>query len=298
MAPRSGRNKGNRNKAEKKKKEEKVVPTLVDIIVITPYETQVILKGISTDKILDVKKLLDVNVETCHLTNYSLSHEVKGPKLNEKVDVISLKPCLLKIVEEKYTEEQQAVAHVRRLLDIVACTTRYDKPKNGKPNSPTANAVGSGKTRTRDPVTNADPTPADGELTPPAAIESLDMAAIHPIPKLSDFYDFFSFSHLSPPIINLKRVDKKDEQKKPDGDYFEMQIKICNGKLMHVVASVNGFYTFGKQFLLSYSLVDLLQQLSRAFSNVNSVLTTYLPTIFWATHPCIHSIFLRRNIIC
>lgn len=105
------------------------------------------------------------------------------------------------LITEKYTEEQQAVAHVRRLLDIVACTTRYDKPKNGKPNSPTASAVGSGKTRTRDPVTNADPPPENGELTAPPAIESLDMAAIHPIPKLSDFYDFFSFSQLSPPII-------------------------------------------------------------------------------------------------
>lgn len=104
---------------------------------------------------------------------------------------------------EKYTEEQHAVAHVRRLLDIVACTTRYDKPKNGKPNSPTAHAVGSGKARTRDPVPNADPPPENGEPTAAAAaIESLDMAAIHPIPKLSDFYDFFAFSHLSPPIIS------------------------------------------------------------------------------------------------
>lgn len=34
------------------------------------------MKGISTDKILDVKKLIAANVETCHLTNYSLSHEV------------------------------------------------------------------------------------------------------------------------------------------------------------------------------------------------------------------------------
>ena len=33
-------------------------------------------KGISTDKILDVRKLLAVKVETCHFTNYSLSHEV------------------------------------------------------------------------------------------------------------------------------------------------------------------------------------------------------------------------------
>lgn len=25
-------------------------------------------------------------------------------------------------------------------------------------------------------------------------------------------------------VSDLKRVDKKDEQKKPDGDYFEMQV--------------------------------------------------------------------------
>ncbi|WOH05523.1 hypothetical protein DCAR_0624940 [Daucus carota subsp. sativus] len=249
MAPRSGRVKGNRNKAEKKKKEEKVVPTLVDIVVITPYETQVTLKGISTDKILDVKKLLAVNVHTCHLTDYSLSHQVKGENLDEKVDVVSLKPCLLRIVEEEYTREEDAVAHVRRLLDIVACTTRYEKPKGV--------GIGSGKTRIHDPDKNADP----------PASESLDMAPIQPIPKLADFYDFFSFSHLSPPILHLKRVEQKDAQHKTDGDHFEMQIKICNGKLIHVVASVNGFYTVGKQFLQSYSLVDLLQQLSRAFAN-------------------------------
>lgn len=34
------------------------------------------LQGISTDRILDVRKLLAVHVDTCHLTNYSLSHEV------------------------------------------------------------------------------------------------------------------------------------------------------------------------------------------------------------------------------
>ncbi|KAK4395357.1 protein TSS [Sesamum angolense] len=81
MAPRSSRGKGSKSKNEKKKKEEKVVPSVVDITVITPYESQVVLKGISTDKILDVKKLLAVNVETCHFTTYTLSHEVKGQRL-------------------------------------------------------------------------------------------------------------------------------------------------------------------------------------------------------------------------
>jgi protein TIF31 len=53
-----------------------------------------------------------------------------------------------------------------------------------------------------------------------------------------------------------------------------MQIKICNGKLIRVVASVKGFYTVEKRLLQSHSLVDLLQQLSRAFANVGSVHVT------------------------
>ena len=92
-----------------------VLPVVLDITVITPFGNQIILKviytyafllsvlvcqkhmlsfstydiflyaqvvhghalqGISTDRILDVRKLLCVHVETCHFTNYSLSHEV------------------------------------------------------------------------------------------------------------------------------------------------------------------------------------------------------------------------------
>ncbi|KAM7483616.1 hypothetical protein LguiB_008199 [Lonicera macranthoides] len=285
MAPRSGRgSKGNRAKGDKKKKEEKVVPSVLDIIIITPYETQVILKGISTDKIIDVKKLLAVNVETCHLTNYSLSHEVKGQNLNDRLEVVSLKPCLLRMVEEDYTVEAHAVSHVRRLLDIVACTTRFSKPKGGRATTGTVTGAGAGagpesrpnKSRSHQATIPRFSPPSDGEVVHGSTdsetsispvSESFDMAAIHPIPKLSDFYDFFSFSHLSPPIISLRRVDRKDVQERKDGDYFELQIKICNGKLIQVVASVKGFYTLGKQFVESHSLVDLLQQLSQAFAN-------------------------------
>ncbi|XP_027167520.1 protein TSS isoform X2 [Coffea eugenioides] len=280
MAPRSGRGKGNKAKTDKKKKEEKVVPGVLDITVITPYETQVILKGISTDKILDVKKLLAANVETCHLTNYSLSHEVKGQKLNDKLEVVTLKPCLLKMVEEDYAEVSQVLAHVRRLLDIVACTTRFAKTRGGR----AATAGGGTESRAKKNKTQQNSpsgrpsSPADGEVRPPdspspspapaAAVgEGYDMVAIHPIPKLSDFYEFFNFSHLTPPILNLKRVDRKDGEMGREGDFFEMQIKICNGKLIQVVASRKGFYTMGKQFLQSHSLVDLLQQLSQAFVN-------------------------------
>ncbi|KAL0319115.1 UNVERIFIED_CONTAM: protein TSS [Sesamum angustifolium] len=264
MAPRSSRGKGSKSKNEKKKKEEKVVPSVVDITVITPYESQVVLKGISTDKILDVKKLLAVNVETCHFTTYSLSHEVKGQRLSDKLEVVSLKPCLLRMVEEDYADESRAVSHVRRLLDIVACTTRFAKPKGGG---------GGTESRSKKSKVQQSTAVPDGELRspetppPPPISGCYDMAAIHPIPKLSDFYEFFSFSHLSPPILHLKRVESKDGETRRDGDYFEMQIKICNGKIIQVMASVKGFYTLGKQFLQSHSLLDLLQQQSRAFAN-------------------------------
>ncbi|XP_058226689.1 protein REDUCED CHLOROPLAST COVERAGE 3 [Rhododendron vialii] len=266
MAPKSGRAKGNKAKAEKKKKEEKVVPNVVDITVTTPYETQVVLKGISTDKILDVRRLLAVNVETCHLTNYSLTHEVKGQRLNDRLEVVSLKPCLLRMVEEDYTEQSQSLAHVRRLLDIVACTTRFAKPKCG--------AVEGRAKKTRAHAGGTQSPPSNGEVRPPSSeplaspvSEGYEMAAIHPIPKLSDFYEFFSFSHLSPPILHVKRVEQAKGEEGQNGDYFELQIKICNGKLIQVLASAKGFYTRGKQSLQSHSLVDLLQQLSRAFAN-------------------------------
>ncbi|KAK9066295.1 hypothetical protein SSX86_013616 [Deinandra increscens subsp. villosa] len=300
MAPRSARGKGNKTKSDKKQKpkEEKVVPSVLDVTIITPYETQVILKGISTDKIIDVKKLLAVHVDTCHLTNFSLSHEVKGTRLNDRLDLVTLKPCLMKMVEEDYTDEAQAVSHVRRLLDIVASTTRFGKPRAGK--ATVAAAAGGGEARSKKgrsqnaSVSRGRPAspPSDGgetvenggssetetsaAATSPVS-ENLDMAAIHPIPKLSDFYEFFSFSNLSPPILQLKRIDLQDAQEQREGDHFEMQIKICNGKLFQVAASTKGFYTLGKQFLQSHSLVDLLQQLSQAFANAyDSLMKAYV----------------------
>lgn len=55
-----------------------------------------------------------------------------------------------------------------------------------------------------------------------------------------------------------------------------LQIKICNGKIIQVMASTKGFYTLGKQYLQSHSLVDLLQQQSQAFANVSySILFCY-----------------------
>ena len=50
---------------------------------------------------------------------------------------------------------------------------------------------------------------------------------------------------------------------------FCTQVKLCNGKVVHVEACRKGFYSVGKQRILSHNLVDLLRQLSRAFDNVS-----------------------------
>ncbi|XP_010250244.1 PREDICTED: protein TSS-like isoform X2 [Nelumbo nucifera] len=275
MAPKSGRGKTNKAKGEKKKKEEKVVPSLLDITVITPYDSQITLKGISTDKIIDVKKLLANNVETCHLTNYSLSHEVRGQRLNDAVEVATLKPCVLRMVEEDYIEEDQAVAHVRRLLDIVACTTWFGKPKDGRTEGRAKKTKNQSDSNSSSTTISSAHSSSNGEISTGSASEAsdsviseeLDMATIHPTPKLSNFYDFLSLSHLTPPILFLKRGDIRGVEERREGDYLEFQVKICNGKVITVVASVKGFYSAGKQFIQSYSLVDLLQQLSQAFAN-------------------------------
>lgn len=113
-------------------------------------------------------------------------------------------------ITEDYTEEAQVVAHVRRLLDIVACTARFGKPKRGL-SSPDTRPKKNGKAQNHNNKTGLSPpaTP-NGETRvgspssePPASpiSDNVGMVAIHPTPKLSDFYEFFSFSHLSPPIL-------------------------------------------------------------------------------------------------
>eukprot|EP00897_Mesotaenium_endlicherianum_P009525 jgi/Mesen1/8600/ME000005S08562 len=118
MAPRATKIKGHKPKGEKKKKEEK-------------NGKQLVLKSISTDRIRDIRRLLAVHVEACHLTSYSLAHEVKGTRLAESVEVTAFKPAVLDLVEEEYTEES-AQAHVRRFLDIVACTTSFGPSPVGR----------------------------------------------------------------------------------------------------------------------------------------------------------------------
>ncbi|PPS03254.1 hypothetical protein GOBAR_AA17415 [Gossypium barbadense] len=205
----------------------------MDITVHLPDETHVILKGISTDKILDVRRLLSVKTETCHVTKFSLSHEVRGPRLKDAVDVSALKPCVLTLTEEDYDEEG-ALAHVRRVLDIVACTTCFGPSATAKDQiKPDASKNG----------------PAAGEKGGVAAKKT---AAI------------------------IRRTAKRHvEEIATDDHLFSLEVKLCNGKLVHVEACRKGFSSVGKQQILCHNLVDLLRQLSRAFDNVSFLFPSF-----------------------
>ncbi|CAN1793893.1 Protein REDUCED CHLOROPLAST COVERAGE 1 [Linum perenne] len=257
MAP--GKNGRGKAKGDKKKKDEKILPTVMDITVNLPDDTHVILKGISTDRIIDVRRLLSVNTETCYITNLSFTHEVRGPRLKDTVDVTALKPCVVTLIEEDY-DEALAVAHVRRLLDVVACTTWFGASDGGGKNAPgkkaaakseEAPAGGGGK----QPLSPKDVPEEEGELS-------------HSYPKLGNFYDFFSLSHLTPPLQFIRKVEKRQMDEISAEDHlFSLDVKLCNGKLVHVEACKKGFFSVGKQRILCHNLVDLLRQLSRAFDN-------------------------------
>ena len=114
---------------------------------------------------------------------------------------------------EEY-DEDSAAAHVRRLLDIVACTTSFgpssddaknergaqDKSSSGKKSGNKKEApapeVSAEKSSSLDDVSML----IDGE----GETNSL-------CPKLGSFYEFFSLSHLSPPIqcnhLSLTLID-------------------------------------------------------------------------------------------
>lgn len=116
-------------------------------------------------------------------------------------------------------DEESATAHVRRLLDIVACTTSFGPsatkelkseknvrvaPDSGKSSKKSSKKHGNNKRQSSPTL------PSTASQQPPssAAAASKDVAASmegegemsSSCPKLGSFYEFFSLSHLTPPL--------------------------------------------------------------------------------------------------
>ncbi|KAI3524274.1 hypothetical protein L1887_02927 [Cichorium endivia] len=205
---------------------------------------------------------------------------VRGPRLKDTVEIASLKPCNLTVVEDDYTEDL-AIAHVRRLLDIVACTTAFGGPTTTPKNAAsTVSRTTVNRPGSSDGETGQDKMSSSGAKSPKTEVsigsdqsEKGDPTAeIYPPPRLGQFYDFFSFSHLTPPIQYIRRSSRPFLEDKTEDDFFQIDVRVCSGKPMTIVASRKGFYPAGKRILLSHSLVGLLQQISRIFDSAYKAL--------------------------
>ena len=91
--------------------------------------------------------------------------------------------------------------HIRRLLDIVACTTHF----SGSLTSPKTGTKEPGSLDSNSGSHNAAPKPKSAVSTTPevsdaAAKGETAASVMYPPPRVGQFYDFFSFSHLTPPI--------------------------------------------------------------------------------------------------
>ena len=220
--------------------------------------------------------------------------------------------------------EGTAMAHVRRLLDFVACTTCFGPSPEKSDSVKNAQAKGGGK-NPKQTETSPPPSPAPKDAVVDEAGETS-----HSFPKLGSFYEFFSLAHLTPPLqcISLSlslslsltlismssfsidlcvyRCTARGEagnwryrggrssslhRCKPTMRIITLtflilsqlvvspcsnrrfgelwfQVKLCNGKLVHVEGCRKGFYSVGKQRIICHNLVDLLRQISRVFDNV------------------------------
>lgn len=139
------------------------------------------------------------------------------------MDVAALKPCVLTLVEGTWPEndvvlyftgtfsvtnvvfffptaedydEDAAAVHVRRLLDIVACTTCFgpsaaDAGKNAQDKN-------SGKKSNKAPANAKQSSPPPGPTSSSVGEGEGEMS--NSCPTLGSFYEFFSLSHLTPPL--------------------------------------------------------------------------------------------------
>lgn len=86
------------------------------------------------------------------------------------------------------------MAHVRRLLDVVACTTCFGPSPEKSDSVKNAQVKGGGK-NPKQTETSPPPSPAPKDAVVDEAGETS-----HSFPKLGSFYEFFSLAHLTPPL--------------------------------------------------------------------------------------------------
>lgn len=121
-----------------------VVPNIIDVVITLPDSKQVEIRSLSTDTVGDLRNSLADHIAYCHETNYSFRHEryenylrnkshrsngcssptdaVEGNGVPDEQEIAFLKPYHLFVHNDAYDYES-AIINVRRVLDLVSCTT-------------------------------------------------------------------------------------------------------------------------------------------------------------------------------
>lgn len=81
--------------------------------------------------------------------------------------------------------------------------------------------------------------------------------------------DFLIAIIFIPVVADIRRSNRPFLEDKTEDDFFQIDVRVCSGKPMTIVASRKGFYPAGKRLLLCHSLVSVLQQISRVFDAVS-----------------------------
>ena len=261
------KNKGSRKRAPNRLEHLNTVPDVLDVVVEPPLARgdPIELRCVSTDTLVDVRIMLSELPETCHVTSFSLRRQAaRGDVLRRDLEVVSLKPSRVAMVDKPYTAAT-AMAHVQRFVDLFTCT----------------NLVG--------PVAEKRPKPTNSWLsnsTSKQKLSSLTPSKIRSAgtksggmweePLLDEFYSYFSFSDLPRPVEAVE-VSAPTSADGSTGVLVELVVKLAGDKasgdgsgFLMVMGDAEGFHLAresGPWEERYPTIVDLLRKKSKAFES-------------------------------
>jgi len=229
------------------------IPEVIDVAVHLPGRGQVELRGVSTDRVADLRMQLRQRPELCHLTSYSFRHPIRGP-VDDEHQVLPLRPLELQLVLQDY-DAPSALEHVRNLLGITACTDMLG-PRCTMPEPGEKSGAGSKVQQERKPFA---PYSVSG------ASDGLEICS-----DIKDFYGLFSLSSAENPLKDLRvtraggRCSGCSNDEEP---LLELEVLLHDGQTLHACAKPSGFYiASAEDEPCHHSLVDLLKEKSDDFA--------------------------------
>lgn len=271
------------------------MPQIV-LLVETPNKKVVAVEATTTDGVMDIKQFLLETPESCYFTCYQLVHEGRAinpyAELSEYPEISEGAEHQVKMVPSFY-DERTARAHVRRLREIIvdppariikqlnpyiseedpleAKIAQLKQQRGGGGKRHDAKKSGAGKKGGKKGAKVAEPVDRleNEEFLDTKA--SLDLSLYHKIQKKEKVLPLvhnINYSAWNPPPGNRKLR----------GDLLYIQVTTLEGNVLHITASVTGFYLNSStrdKFnpapsttdYRSHTLVDLLKAASHRFSS-------------------------------